>query len=485
MVPSLLLSLADGAEMSNGSERELVVRQAGYRITFKQLTPGMRAALHQLADQGAGEDTLVELVRQTDGGEALPRLFYHLYTLDRRGLLWRSACAPPGLSGRPGPRLASLVPLVPPFRFPSRRLAPGRRYLLSRFAYLRREDGEAVLDSPRSPARVLLHDARAAALVHTFFRPQGTDELQEAVAGLPLPVTVLAAELLLNAGMLEELNENGTCPEAEDQNLQSWEFHDLLFHARSRLGRHGGPLGATYRLRGRLPPPAALKAPMSDDTTDLYRPDLQRLAREDPPLALVQEQRRSVRAYGSEPLSVRQVGEFLYRVGRVKEWRQMEVPAPGGPVAMEFASRPYPGGGALYELELYVAVNACAGLARGLYHYDPQRHCLERLAGDSADVVALLACAAASTGISQEKLQVLLVVAARFQRMAWKYVGMAYAAILKHVGVLYQTMYLVATAMGLAPCGVGAGDSDCFARAAGTDYYAETSVGEFLLGSKP
>jgi hypothetical protein len=45
-------------------------------------------------------------------------------------------------------------------------------------------------------------------------------------------------------------------------------------------------------------------------------------------------------------------------------------------------------------------------------------------------------------------------------------------------------MYLAATAMGLAPCGVGVGDADLFARAAGTDYYAETSVGEFLLGSR-
>jgi hypothetical protein len=50
------------------------------------------------------------------------------------------------------------------------------------------------------------------------------------------------------------------------------------------------------------------------------------------------------------------------------------------------------------------------------------------------------------------------------------------------LGVLFQTMYLTATAMGLAPCAVG-GDADLFARAAGTDYYAETSVGEFLLGN--
>jgi hypothetical protein len=45
-------------------------------------------------------------------------------------------------------------------------------------------------------------------------------------------------------------------------------------------------------------------------------------------------------------------------------------------------------------------------------------------------------------------------------------------------------MYLAATAMGLGPCAVGGGDADLFARAAGTDYYAETSVGEFLLGSQ-
>jgi hypothetical protein len=44
-------------------------------------------------------------------------------------------------------------------------------------------------------------------------------------------------------------------------------------------------------------------------------------------------------------------------------------------------------------------------------------------------------------------------------------------------------MYLTATAMGLAPCAIGGGDADLFARAAGTDYCAETSVGEFLLGS--
>ena len=81
--------------------------------------------------------------------------------------------------------------------------------------------------------------------------------------------------------------------------------------------------------------------------------------------------------------------------------------------------------------------------------------------------------------------QVLIVFAARFPCVSWSYQSVAYALIAKEVGALQQTMYLVATAMDLAPCAIGAGNSDLFARIAGTDYYAETSVGEFILGSKP
>jgi SagB-type dehydrogenase family enzyme len=87
------------------------------------------------------------------------------------------------------------------------------------------------------------------------------------------------------------------------------------------------------------------------------------------------------------------------------------------------------------------------------------------------------------TADKKSKPQVYFAITARFQRVQWKYESMVYALILKHVGVLYQTMYLVATAMGLAPCALGGGNSDLFALAAGLDYYAETTVGEFVLGT--
>jgi SagB-type dehydrogenase family enzyme len=259
----------------------------------------------------------------------------------------------------------------------------------------------------------------------------------------------------------------------------------LLFHARSRRGRFDAPYGGTYRLAGRLAPPPALKPAPAGETRELDRPDLARLEREDPPLAYVQEKRRSIREFDAErPLTDRQLGEFLFRVGRLKDYREGEVATGHGAIRMDFAHRPYPAGGALYELELYAAVNFCANLEPGLFHYDPARHRLTRLCGRTAPVASLLRDAAESTAIPEDSLQVLLILAARFPRLAWKYESLAYALTLKHVGVVFQTMYLVATAMGLAPCAVGGGDADLFARAAGTDYCAETSVGEFLLGSR-
>jgi SagB-type dehydrogenase family enzyme len=197
------------------------------------------------------------------------------------------------------------------------------------------------------------------------------------------------------------------------------------------------------------------------------------------------EARRSLRAYGDQPVTTRQLGEFLYRVARVKSLRQVEVETPHGPVTFDMAARPFPSGGSLYELEFYLAVQACDGLDPGLYRYHPQLHRLAKICDETAEVNHLIHDASSSAAIPEASVQVVVILTARFSRLTWKYSSIAYALILKHVGVVYQTMYLTATAMGLAPCALGGGDSDLFARASGVDYYDESSVGEFLLGSRP
>jgi SagB-type dehydrogenase family enzyme len=433
--------------------------------------------MEQLAHAGVREDEMTDALIQAEGAEQLPRLYYYLQRLTQLGILLRSA--------RHGETaLATLTPTSRWFAFDERRIVPECRYVLSRFAYIHRLDSELVVESPLAHARLKLDDWRAAALMHLLVQPRHTADILGSIDSLDLDAVEQLLTLLLGAGLVRQLNDNGKSAEEDDIALQVWEFHDLLFHARSRCGRHDNPVGATYRFIGRLDYIPALKPAMAGEFVELHRPDLDRLRREDLPYAQVQETRCSVREFGDPPINATQLGEFLFRVGRVKELSELDVATPNGPLRMGFALRPYPGGGALYELELYPVVNHCADLASGMYHYDPLNHRLERLAGKTPEVEVLLQAANAATTIPVEHIQVLIVVAARFQRMAWKYNTLAYAATLKHVGVLYQTMYLAATAMGLAPCAIGCGDADTFARAAGTDYYTESSVGEFLIGSK-
>jgi SagB-type dehydrogenase family enzyme len=78
--------------------------------------------------------------------------------------------------------------------------------------------------------------------------------------------------------------------------------------------------------------------------------------------------------------------------------------------------------------------------------------------------------------------QILLILTARFQRINRFYHTITYALILKHVGVLMQTTYLVASAMNLAICAIGNGDSDLIGQALGLSYFEEGAVGEMLLG---
>jgi SagB-type dehydrogenase family enzyme len=281
--------------------------------------------------------------------------------------------------------------------------------------------------------------------------------------------------LLLSADFISEIKQDQTYPDG-DEVLAQWEFHDLLFHSRSRLGRQTNKFGGTYRFYNKIDPLPAIKPQMSNDAIDLYRPDLEQLEQDDHPFTLVLEHRQSIREYADQPLTDKQLGEFLYRTARVKKLIHDDI--------QDLSQRPYPGGGAIYELELYLTINECVNIPPGLYHYEPLNHQLYKISDLNRYTENLFKDAAGSAGMEKNPPQVLITITARFQRLSWKYESMAYNVILKNVGVLYQTMYLVATAMELSPCALGGGDSDLFAKTAGLNYYEETSVGEFLLGSK-
>jgi len=47
---------------------------------------------------------------------------------------------------------------------------------------------------------------------------------------------------------------------------------------------------------------------------------------------------------------------------------------------------------------------------------------------------------------------------------------------------LMQTLYLVATDMGLGGCAIGSNNIDLFARMTGMEFHVEGAVGQFALG---
>jgi SagB-type dehydrogenase family enzyme len=235
------------------------------------------------------------------------------------------------------------------------------------------------------------------------------------------------------------------------------------------------PLGGTYRFTNRFPAPPAIKAPMSAESIALPRPNPASIAARSDRLAAIMERRQSLRAYAAEPIGLEELSEFLFRVARITQVFSIG--------DQELMSRPFPSGGSIHEIEFYLAVGACRGLDPGLYGYRGLEHALEPLPNTADGARRLLADSAKAMG-SEEPPQVLVVLACRLPRFAWKYQSMAYRLILMNAGVVMQTMYLVATDMGLAGCANGSGNSPLFAEITGLDPLVETSVGEFALGSR-
>ena len=349
---------------------------------------------------------------------------------------------------------------------------------LSRFAYMRRRGKEMVLESPRAGALFRICDPIIASAIVTLAQPQkiGQYRKERGFPGLELMGLLLDCEILFK---LKPGDREGLRASEGDADLVLWDFHDLMFHTRSTDGRQANPIGGLYSYASSMPPLPAVRSRWPGKTIDLNSQVSSAV-----PSSFVQllHERRSTRDFDEEhPITIIELATFLQTAARIRaQWTSESDPEFEGP-PFAYASRPYPSGGASYELELYVAVANCEGLARGFYHYDADRHALTLIEARPQQVEAQLSAAAFAIGASGLP-QILITIAARFGRVSWKYSAVAYSLILKDVGVLMQTLYLTATDMGLGGCAIGTNNIDLFAQMTGLEFYVEGSVGQFALG---
>jgi len=458
------LSLVPGVSMEPTADGRRVVTGRD-RLMLPPVSPSVGAALDALCEGGRGIEELTRLASRD--GVTHAAIFHSLLEgLRRHGVLAR-------VLHLEGSVIATLAPAAPKALGPAPRESVS--YSLSRFVFTHMADGSQVLETPLTEGRVWMSTWHGPALLGALTVPKRPGDFAVVVPGIPADAAAAFLRMLAEAGALTELDSQGA--PVEPEGLATWEFHDLLFHRQTRWGKRDSVFygGASYRFRGRLPEPGKRPTP-SGERFSLEVPDLAAAERRDLPFTAVLEHRRSIREHGSRPVTRAELGELLYRAVGLRHAVLSE--------RGEGEARPYPSGGGLYETGVYVIANQCEGLEAGLYSYRVEDHALYHVAGRTPDMELLLKSAMTST-LRNAPPQVLLVLTARFAQMAWKYETMAYAAMLKHVGVIFQTLYLVATAMRLAPCALGAGSAEIFARASGLDPFVEGSVGEFILGTRP
>ncbi len=153
-------------------------------------------------------------------------------------------------------------------------------------------------------------------------------------------------------------------------------------------------------------------------------------------------QRRSVRDYTGEPLSLEEVSQLLWA-------------AQG--ITVDWGGRTAPSAGGTYPLKLYLVAGEVDGLDAGIYLYHPGRHELAKIL--SGDVRKELA----ESSLGQSSVEdgaVVLVISAVYERTTGRYGGRGLRYVHMEAGHAAQNVYLQATALDLGCVVVGAFQDD-------------------------
>ena len=145
--------------------------------------------------------------------------------------------------------------------------------------------------------------------------------------------------------------------------------------------------------------------------------------------------RRSVRAFSDEELSLEELSQLLFASQGLTQG----------------AHRTVPSAGALYPIEIYTLVARVQNISPGFYHYIPQTHSLKLVSFSiKAQIPAIAYHQSWMAGSAAD-----IVIAADYSRTEAKYGRMAEKYVHMEVGHAAQNVYLQAYALGLGTTMVG------------------------------
>jgi SagB-type dehydrogenase family enzyme len=237
--------------------------------------------------------------------------------------------------------------------------------------------------------------------------------------------------------------------------LETKATHDLMkafLHATSFVGPLNEYIKLTPEANGVPPPPLELPYDRDARTLDLPKPGEVRVRAVD--LRYVIENRRSVRNYSGEGLSLEELSWLLWCTQGVKEIRK-DRPA---------TYRNVPSGGSRHPFETYLLLNRVRGVPPGIYRFLALEHKLleVRIGEEICDEIAQ------TCGNQRFVANSAVVFIWSFipSRTTWRYGPKAYKGYLE-VGHICQNLYLSAEAVDCGVCAIGAYDMDEVHKALG------------------
>ncbi|MFW9937567.1 MAG: SagB/ThcOx family dehydrogenase [Candidatus Thorarchaeota archaeon] len=179
--------------------------------------------------------------------------------------------------------------------------------------------------------------------------------------------------------------------------------------------------------------------------------------------------RHSTRRFIPVPISLMDLSLFLFGMSGLNR------------IFSEYAFRTTPSAGGLYPIEIYPVINNVSGLEKGLYHYNIQEHSINLLKeGDFRRKVAE-GCLDQDIAYTSAVNFIWTAVIGRSQ---WKYLQRCYRYIYLDAGHIGQNFYLIAEALGLGACTIGALYDDELNNLLDIDGINETTLYVGVVGKK-
>ncbi|TYB30814.1 MAG: SagB/ThcOx family dehydrogenase [Candidatus Mcinerneyibacterium aminivorans] len=157
-------------------------------------------------------------------------------------------------------------------------------------------------------------------------------------------------------------------------------------------------------------------------------------------------QRKSVREYSDEKISLRELSYLLWNTQGIKD------------EGKKWSFRTVPSAGARHSFETYLLINNVKKLKNGLYRYLPFDNKLVFLNGDKNFAQDMEKACFGQKMITQSA--VTFIWAAHPYRMTWRYQQRGYRYLFMDAGHVCQNLYLSAESIGCGTCAIGAYDDD-------------------------